>query len=261
MLILGGSTEASALAAALAGRVDVAAVLSLAGRVREPAPQPLPLRVGGFGGIDGLANYLRTREIAVVVDATHPFAATISHNARLAAAEVGVPLLDAVRAGWRPEAGDRWREVAGMAEAAAALGPEPRRVFLTVGRLQLAAFAAAPQHHYLVRSIDPVGPGHGLGDAVFVAARGPFAVEAEAALMERHGIEVLVTKNSGGTASAAKIVAARRLGLAVVLVRPPGQAGGMDVPAVLDAIDRLVKAARDHAAPPLPAVGPERRGV
>lgn len=241
VLILGGSTEASALAAALAGRADVAATLSLAGRVREPAPQPLPVRVGGFGGIEGLAAYLRDQDIHVLVDATHPFAATMSANAREAACLAGVPLLDAGRGGWLPEPGDRWTEVATMADAARALGAAPRHVFLTVGRLQLAAFAAAPQHHYLVRSIDPVGPEHGLADACFVSARGPFAIDDECRLMREHRIDVLVTKNSGGKASVAKIAAARRLGLPVVLVRPPQGAGArLGVEGVLAAIARLV---------------------
>ncbi len=239
MLILGGSSEASALASALAGRPDIAATLSLAGRVREPAPQPLPTRVGGFGGVAGLAAYLHAEGIALLVDATHPFAATMSANARGAARRAGVPLLDAGRGGWTPEADDRWREVDTMAEAAAALGPRPRRAFLTVGRLQLAAFAAAPLHHYLVRSIDPVGAGHGLADAAFVTARGPFPVEAEIELMRNHRIDVLVTKNSGGTASFAKIAAARSLGLPVVLVRPPGKAG-RSVAEVLAEIERTI---------------------
>ena len=242
MLILGGSTEASALATALAGRRNVAATLSLAGRVRELAPQPLPTRVGGFGGVDGLAAYLAAERVAVLVDATHPFAAQMSRNAREAGSRAGVPLLDAGRGGWAPQSGDRWSEVDTMAEAAAALGDVPRRVFLTIGRLQLAAFARAPQHRYLVRSIDPVGAGHGLADATFVTARGPFAVDDEVTVMREHGIEVLVTKNSGGTASVAKIEAARRLGLPVVLVRPPAETGGrLGVDGVLEEIDRLAR--------------------
>ena len=241
MLILGGSTEASALAAALAGRADVAATLSLAGRVREPAPQPLPARVGGFGGVAGLATYLRDEGIRLLVDATHPFAATMSANARAAAHLAGVPLIEAGRAGWAPEPGDRWTGVASMTEAAQALGKAPRRVFLTVGRLQLAVFAQASEHHYVVRSIDPVGPDHGLTDARFVTARGPFRIADEVALMREHRIDVLVTKNSGGTASFAKIEAARRLDLPVVLVRPPAAGGArLGVDGVLAEIERLV---------------------
>ena len=241
MLILGGSTEATALAAALAGRTDVAATLSLAGRLREPAPQALPTRVGGFGGIEGLVAYLHDERIALLVDATHPFAARMSANAREAARRAGVPLLDAGRPPWEPQPGDRWTQVDTMAAAAAALGAPPRHVFLTIGRLQLAAFAAAPQHRYLVRSIDPVDAGHGLTDARFVTARGPFAIDDEIALMREHGIEVLVTKNSGGPASAAKIEAARRLGLPVVLVRPHLGEGGLRLEEVLAAIDRLAR--------------------
>ncbi len=248
MLILGGSTEASALATALASRDDVAATLSLAGRVREPAPQPLPVRVGGFGGVAGLATYLRDEGVQLLVDATHPFAATMSANAREAARLAGVPLLDAGRSGWVPEPGDRWTEVPTMDDAAQALGIAPRRVFLTVGRLQLAAFAQAPQHHYLVRSIEPVGENHGLADASFVTARGPFAVVNEAALMRGHRIDVLVTKNSGGMASFAKIEAARHLNLPVVLVRPPEGAGaGLGVTGVLAAIERFLQHAVQEA--------------
>lgn len=242
MLILGGSTEASALAAALAGRRDVVATLSLAGRVRDPAPQPLPTRVGGFGGVDGLVAYLHREAVALLIDATHPFAATMSANAREASRRAGVPLLDAGRGGWAPEPGDRWSEVDTMVQAAFALGEAPRRVFLTIGRLQLKAFAAAPQHRYLVRSIEPVAEDHGLVDARFVTARGPFAVDEEIALMREHETDVLVSKNSGGTASFAKIEAARRLGLPVVLVRPPeGGRERMGVDGVLREIDRLVR--------------------
>ena len=237
VLILGGSSEASALASALAGRVGVAATLSLAGRVREPAPQPLPVRVGGFGGVDGLVEYIRTERIDLLVDATHPFAATMSRNAREAAKRAGTTLLDAGRPPWEPVPGDCWTQVETIAAAAAELGARPLRAFLTVGRLQLAAFRAAPQHHYLVRSIEPVSEDHGLVDADFVTARGPFSIEDEVGLMRRHHIDVLVTKNSGGTASVAKLDAARRLALPVVLVRPPPNCGvRLGVDGVLDAI-------------------------
>ena len=183
--------------------------------------------------------YLRAEEFAVLVDATHPFAAAMSANAREAARLAGVLLLDAGRPPWAPQPGDRWTQVATMPAAAAAIGAEPRRVFLTIGRLQLAAFAAVAHHRYLVRSIDPVGADHGLAQARFLTARGPFSIEDELALMREHGIEVLVTKNSGGKASAAKIEAARRLGLPVVLVRPPGgNEGRLGVEGVLAAIER-----------------------
>ncbi len=245
MLILGGSTEATALARALAGRDDLDARLSLAGRTRAPAPQPLPTRVGGFGGAAGLAAHLRAEAIDLLVDATHPFAARMSANARLAASEVGVPLLRVGRPPWRAGADDRWEEVPDMAAAAVALGAAPRRVFLTVGRLQLAAFAAAPQHHYLVRTIDPPRMGHGLPDAVVVAARPPFDLASEHRLMVKHRVDVLVTKNSGGEAAAPKLAAARALGLPVILVRRPMEADGtMGVDEALAAIAAHASARR-----------------
>lgn len=237
MLVLGGSTEATALAARLAGMAGIDATLSLAGRTAEPPPQALPVRVGGFGGAEGLAAHLRAEGVGLLVDATHPFAARMSANARDAAASAGVPLLRVSRPGWVPRPGDRWREVATMADAAAALGEEPMDVFLTVGRLQLAAFAAAPQHRYLVRSIEPVAPGHGLPRARFITARGPFTVEDEMATMREHAVDVLVTKNSGGAASAAKIEAARRLGIAMLMVgRPEADDGALDVEAAMAVI-------------------------
>ncbi|MBS7697722.1 MAG: cobalt-precorrin-6A reductase [Chelatococcus sp.] len=221
LLILGGTTEASRLAALLAERADIASVLSLAGRTREHAPAPIPLRVGGFGGADGLAAYIATVRFGAVIDATHPFAARISVSAASACTRQGVPLARLTRPAWMPEPGDRWQAVPDMEAAAAALGPTPRRVFLTIGRQELAAFNAAPQHHYLVRSID-APEGFTAPQATFITARGPFALADEEALMRAHGIDVLVTKNAGGTATAAKLMAARNLGLPVVMVaRPP----------------------------------------
>lgn len=222
LLILGGTTEASRLAAALAGRADVQATLSLAGRTVAPAAAPLPQRVGGFGGADGLAAYLAAERIARVIDATHPFAARISANAVAACAQAGVPLLAFSRPPWRPEPGDLWTEVPDIAAAVAYLAARrPSRVFLTTGRLDLAAFRAAPHHHYLVRTIDPPAPDERLPGMDAVSGRGPFAVTDEAAMMTRHGIDLLVTKNSGGTASGSKLSAARRLGVPVLMVARP----------------------------------------
>ena len=227
------------MARALAGRPEVQAVLSLAGRTAVPLDLPIATRTGGFGGADGLAAYLAAAAIDVLVDATHPFAARMSATAAAVATRLGLPLIRLTRPGWQASVGDRWEEVDDMAAAAAALGPTRRHAFLTVGRLQLAAFAGAPQHRYLVRTIDPVGPGHGLRDALFVQARGPFAVEDEERTMRAQAIDVLVTKNSGGAAAAAKLEAARRLGLPVVLVRRPIETGATvaDVAAVLVALD------------------------
>lgn len=221
ILILGGSTEASALARLLHGRGEIEARLSLAGRTAQPAPAPVPMRIGGFGGIAGLAAYLAGEGIEAVVDATHPFAAQMSRHAKEACSALGIPLVALTRAPWQPVAGDRWAEVADAGEAAAALGQAARRVFLTVGRLSLPAFAAAPHHYYLIRAIDePVGLA-GLPHHDLVLARPPFTVEGEERTMRMAKIDVVVSKNSGGAATYAKVDAARRLGLPVVMIRRP----------------------------------------
>jgi precorrin-6A/cobalt-precorrin-6A reductase len=232
VLILGGTSEARALAARIAEMPDVQAVLSLAGRTRERQAQPIATRIGGFGGIDGLCAYLQAERIERVVDATHPFAAQISRHGATACARLGIPLLILTRQPWQKQADDNWTEVANLGEAARALGDAPKRVFLTIGRLGLSAFARAPQHLYLVRTIDPTEdlaallPHHQL-----ILARGPFAVEDEERLMRDASIDVLVTKNSGGRAIYAKMIAARRLGLPVIVIAPPPRP---DAPVVHD---------------------------
>lgn len=207
----------------MAARPDIAATLSLAGRTAEAAPSPLPRRIGGFGGTGGLTAWLRDHDITAVVDATHPFAAQISANAAAACAALGLPIARLTRPAWQAQAGDRWREVADAQAAATALGTAPRRVFLTVGRLTLDAFAVAPQHHYLVRTIDAPDPLPALPHLTLVTARPPFNAEAETALMRDHAIDILVTKNSGGAATAGKLAAARALGLPVVVIRRPAK--------------------------------------
>jgi precorrin-6A/cobalt-precorrin-6A reductase len=231
VLVLGGTTEASRLAKALSARSDIAATLSLAGRTEAPAAQPIPTRIGGFGGVEGLARYLRDEAIDVLVDATHPFAAQISKNAAEAARATGTPIVAFVRPPWTRETGDRWIDVEDLAAAARALGEVPRRVLLTTGRLGLAAFEVAPQHHYLVRTIDHPGDLPGLPDHTLLLDRGPFDLAAERELMVRERIDVVVTKNSGGSATWPKMVAARELGLPVVVVQPPTRP---DVPQVHD---------------------------
>jgi precorrin-6A/cobalt-precorrin-6A reductase len=222
-LILGGTTQASQLARALAGHADLSPILSLAGRTQNPLPAPIPSRTGGFGGVEGLAVYLRNERIDALIDATHPFAAQMSAHAREASVRTGVPLLVFSRPAWSPGEGDRWTQVPDMNAAVAALGAAPRRVFLTQGRLQLAAFTAAPQHFYLVRAIDKPEELALLPNHKFVSARGPFALEDELAIMREEKIDILVSKNSGGEATSAKLLAARMLKIPVVLVaRPPG---------------------------------------
>jgi precorrin-6A/cobalt-precorrin-6A reductase len=221
VLILGGTSEARALAAALAERKEFSVTLSLAGRTAEPLPQPVPVRIGGFGGPEGLAEHLRNEHIDVLIDATHPYAATISANATIAAAKAGVKLLAMRRPPWAKVAGDDWTEVDGIDAAVEALGSAPRRVFLTLGRKEIGPFATAPQHAYLVRSVDPVDPPLAVPHAIYLTARGPFSEVDDRALLERHRMEVIVAKNSGGEASYGKIAAARALHLPVILLKRP----------------------------------------
>jgi precorrin-6A/cobalt-precorrin-6A reductase len=236
VLILGGTAEARQLASALAGRSDVAVTLSLAGRTAEPAPQPVPIRRGGFGGAAGLARHLREQRIDVLIDATHPYAAVISANAAEAAREAGVKLLALRRPPWEKRAGDNWLVVDTVEDAVHALGVAPRRVFLALGRKELRPFEAAPQHFYLVRSVDAVAPPLAVPHAEYINARGPFAETQDRALLERHRIETIVAKNSGGEATYGKIAAARSLALPVIMLKRPVLP---DVPFVATVADAL----------------------
>ena len=246
LLILGGTTEASALARHIAGRNDLEPVLSLAGRTLNPVAPPIPYRTGGFGGVAGLKTYLAESGIDAVVDATHPFAAQMSIHAAEACNDLKLPLVQFTRAPWRPAEGDRWLPVPDMEAAAQALGAAPRRVLLTVGGLQLAAFAAAPQHYYVIRTIDPPEAAKSLPDHRLILARGPFALADEIALMRDERIDVLVTKNSGGGATEAKLEAARTLGIEVVMVERP-KAGNLPALESLDAVMRWIE---DHRPTP-----------
>lgn len=218
-LLLGGTTEASDLARLLAAR-GIDAVFSYAGRTDAPLPQPLPTRIGGFGGVEGLAAYLRDNGISHVIDATHPFAAGMSRNAVTACAQTGTPLLAIERPCWQAQDGDRWTHVPGVEEAVAALPDRPARVFLAIGKQSLAAFAARPQHRYLLRLVDAPGD-LPLPKATVVLARGPFDVAGDAALLRDHGITHVVAKNAGGTGAAAKLVAARLRGVPVIMIDRP----------------------------------------
>jgi len=220
VLILGGTTEASALAKLLAGDPRFEATLSFAGRTAAPKPQPIETRIGGFGGADGLADFLREQKIEAVIDATHPYAPRISANAVIACARAGVALSSLVRPGWKPEAGDKWETAPTAVAAALAIGKAPRRVFLALGRQELHFFAAFAQHHYIARLIDPpqgVRP-HNL---VLLQQRGPFDRDAELRLLKERKIEVIVSRNSGGSATYPKIEAARVLGLPVIMIGRP----------------------------------------
>ncbi|OIJ67802.1 cobalt-precorrin-6A reductase [Streptomyces mangrovisoli] len=236
LLILGGTTEARELAAALVAHPGARVTTSLAGRVSRPGALEGELRVGGFGGAEGLAAWLRAERVDVLVDATHPFAAAITANAARAAAATGLPLVVLRRPGWRPGLGDRWHSVSSLPEAAALLPELGGRVLLTTGRLGLAAFAHLAGLHFVVRSVEPPEPPMPPHTEVLLA-RGPFTVADESALLRAHRIDVVVTKDSGGTATSAKLTAARELGVPVVLVRrpplPEGVTAVADVPAAL----------------------------
>ncbi|MFF0610680.1 cobalt-precorrin-6A reductase [Nocardia tengchongensis] len=242
-LILGGTREARELADIVSGERGFEIVSSLAGRVRAPVLPVGEVRVGGFGGAEGLREWLAGNGIEAVVDATHPFAGGITANAAAAAAALGLPVLHVRRPGWLERDGDRWVRVPDLAlaaEAAAALG---KRVFLTIGRQGVAAFANS-EGWFLIRAIDPpegaVPPQHEL-----LLARGPFSVDEEIALLVERRIDVLVTKDSGGALTEAKLTAARELGLAVVMIdRPPLPAGAEQVETVAAAWDWL-RARRD----------------
>jgi precorrin-6A/cobalt-precorrin-6A reductase len=249
-LILGGTSEASALVRLLADDIRFSAVLSLAGRTKAPVLPAIPCRIGGFGGASGLAHYLQDNAIQALVVATHPFAAQIRQNAVTAARETKTPLLLIERPAWLQEAGDRWTEVADMAQAAAALGSTPRRVLLTVGRKDLAPFAAAPWHDYVIRSVDAPPPEMLPPRAKFFAARGPFTLENDRRMLQEERIEVIVTKNSGGAATQSKLTAARACKIPVIMVaRPPWpDVTGLDAARVTDAAGALLWVEARHNA-------------
>jgi precorrin-6A/cobalt-precorrin-6A reductase len=237
LLILGGTAEAAALARAAhaAFAPDVEFITSLAGRTASPPRLPGRVRVGGFGGAEGVAAYLRAERIALVIDATHPFAATISAHAAAACAATGTPRLLLLRPPWQARPGDKWHEVADMAEAARLVAATARRAFLTVGPGGLSAFAGLGHVFFLVRlSQPPIDPPR-LASHKLIVARPPFAIEAERALFAGESIDTLVSKQSGGPTEA-KLAAAREVGASVVMIRRPEKPAGDRVATVPDAI-------------------------
>ena len=238
VLVLGGTGEARRLATALVAEgVDV--LSSLAGRVADPVVPPGEVRVGGFGGAAGLTAWLQAHPMQSLVDATHPFAATMTASAAAAADATGIPLLRLQRPGWTPRPGDDWRWVDTPAEAALAVAGFGS-VFLTTGRQGLGGFAGLTGR-CLVRSVDPPDPPLPERTTV-VLARGPFAVSDELALMRQHGVDVVVTKDSGGGMTAAKLAAARRLGVPVVLIRRPPLPPGVPTVATVEEAVAWVRA-------------------
>ena len=228
------------MARALAG-AGVEALYSYAGRTSTPRPQPLPLRIGGFGGAEGLAACLRAGGFTHVIDATHPFAATISRNAVAACAAAGVPLLAVERPAWTPAPGDDWTPVPDLAAAAAALPEAPANVFLAIGRQNLDVFKGLP-HRWLLRFVDPEPAP--LPRATRIVDRGPFTQAGDMALMRDHGIRIVVAKNAGGEGARAKLDAARALRLPVVMVQRPAIPARETVVSVAQAMAWL------HRAPP-----------
>ena len=248
LLILGGTGEASALVRAVLARFGETLNLttSLAGRTQRPGPLPGRIRIGGFGGAAGLAAYLTEHGVDRLIDATHPFAARISTAARLACEEARVPRLLLLRPPWRRHLLDRWIEVDSVAAAAKIVGSYGRRAFLTVGAGEVSCFAATAGVHFLVRLIDPPKRPLPLHCYDVVIGRGPFALAEERDRLKRHAIDVLVCKASGGAATEAKILAARELGLPVIMVQRPPPEPGDAVETVEAAVDWL---ASEHPFP------------
>jgi precorrin-6A/cobalt-precorrin-6A reductase len=219
-LILGGTGDANQLAAQIA-RAKIDAIYSYAGRTQIPLGHDVPTRIGGFGGVRGLADFIREARITHVIDATHPFAAEMSRHAVDACAMTNTALVALERAPWTQVPGDRWIEVRDLDAAVVALPEHRAHVFLAIGRQHIAPFAAKPQHAYTLRFVDASGEALPLPDAEIVVSRGPFTRDGDLELMRRRNIEWLVARNSGGTGAHAKIDAARELNLPVIMIARP----------------------------------------
>ena len=202
-------------------KAGLSGIYSYAGRTEAPMGQPIHMRIGGFGGIEGLSAYLTDNQITHVIDATHPFAAQMSTNAVAACTATNTPLIALERAPWTPSDGDRWTHVPDIPAAVAALHGPAQRVFLAIGRQHLDPFAAQPQHHYLLRLVDPPTTPPPLPQAQVIVARGPFALAGDTAMLQTHRTQVVVAKNAGGKGAVAKIAAARALGLPVLMIDRP----------------------------------------
>jgi precorrin-6A/cobalt-precorrin-6A reductase len=243
ILVLGGTAEARELAGAL-DAAGLSVTSSLAGRVSRPRLPAGAVRIGGFGGPEALAGWLSEHRVTAVVDATHPFAERISASAAAACPSAGVPLLRLQRPGWSEGPGDDWHWVDDLDTAAAKIPALGGRVLLTTGRQGLAAFAGVADAWFLVRCVErpdpPLPPHHEL-----LLDRGPYTLAGELALIERHRIELVVSKDSGGTLTEAKLAAARQRGLAVILVRRPARPDVETVASVAEALAWAL--ARSHA--------------
>ncbi|MER3494182.1 MAG: cobalt-precorrin-6A reductase [Mastigocladus sp. ERB_26_2] len=240
LLILGGTGDAAELATKASVIEQIEVITSLAGRTRNPQVPTGIVRFGGFGGEAGLAAYLREAKIDLLIDATHPFAAQISWNAATAAASCNIPYLMFIRPAWQRLPGDEWIEVDSVETAASVLPKFAKRVFLTIGRQQLAPFASLDSIWFLMRLIDPPALDALVPPGMILCDRGPFALDKERRLLIEHQIDTLVSKNSGGDATYAKIIAARELGLKVVMVKRPPTPPGEKVSNVESAMQWLI---------------------
>jgi precorrin-6A/cobalt-precorrin-6A reductase len=249
LLILGGTGEAVALARATLARFGdaISVTTALAGRTRNPGPIPGNVRIGGFGGPAGLGAFLVEHRIDRLIDATHPFAAEISHSARLAAERAGVRRLMLLRPRWKRHPLDRWIEVDSIEAAASLVGRIGRCALLTVGAGTAAAFARSEGVRFIVRLIEPPRTELPLPRYQIICGRGPFSLEYERQLLRQYGVDVLVCKASGGTATEAKLVAAREAGLPVIMVRRPPREPGEAVESIEAALDWLADTDRRQA--------------
>ncbi len=243
VLLLGGTSESRALADRLIDCESLTVVTSLAGRVRDPLLPAGEFRIGGFGGAEGLATWIRDTHITAIVDATHPFAANISRNAEIAAEATHVPLVVLRRPQWAPEPGDTWLTASSTAEAAALVATWADRALLTIGRQGVDEFAHLDQTWFLIRSIDPPSGSLPRNHKLFLE-RGPFELESEIETMRRFRIDTLVTKNSGGAMTSAKIVAARALGVPVIMIQRPPTSNGPLVAGSVDDVELWLRSLR-----------------
>jgi precorrin-6A/cobalt-precorrin-6A reductase len=242
-LILGGTGDANRLADAFM-RAKIDAIYSYAGRTQIPLPHALPTRIGGFGGAEGLVDFIRSERITHVIDATHPFAAEMSRHAVEACTATGIPLIALERTPWVRNDGDNWIEVVDINAAVSALPDQRTRVFLAIGRQHIAPFAAKPQHAYTLRFVDAPEGALPLPDAEVIVSRGPFTIDGDRELMRVRGIEWLVARNSGGSGARAKIDAARELGLPVIMIARPALPDRPQVESVEDVLTWLGHDAR-----------------
>ena len=237
VLVLCGTGDAIELVAKLSEISDIEVIASLAGRTRQPASLTGTVRIGGFGGADGLTTYLQTQKIDYLIDATHPFAIQMSDHAVAATKAVGIPSVMLVRPAWEKVSGDRWIEVESVEAAVQAIPVTAKRIFLTIGRQQLAPFTTLKEPWFLIRSIessDVVIP-----NSKILLDRGPFSLDRERQLLRDDRIDLIVSKNSGGEATYAKVVAARELDIPIVMVQRPVMPNVEQVESVDRAIDWL----------------------